>query len=521
MRPLQLAHLLNSYPDKDYIINGFNEGFSLDFAGSQSSLLSTNSLSVTQNPSTTLQKINYEVGLGRICGPFPSPPFENFKVFPLALREKSVPGKFRLLHNLSFPYNDESLSLNIPRECSSVKYETLTDAIFLINSFESPWLAKADISEAFRLIPLHPSQYNLTGFYFRDFYYDRCLPMGCSSSCKIFERFSSALKWILRTRYNVCHVVKVLDDFLFVGSTRAECKYSLESFFELCRLINVPIAHQKTEGPTKTLVFLGIELDITSMVARLPKEKLENYAGLVGQFLASPSCSLTEMRSLVGKLQFATSVVSAGRPFLRRLYDSTIGLTDKTSRVYLGKNVKADLKIWSLFLSGYNGVTLIKHSSLSCNDIHFHSDSSKTFGGVFQQNYICGLFPSSWQKKDIQVLEFFPIYLLVAIFRKYLGNKQVLFHCDNASVVASINKQSSKNKEVMAIMRPFILILLNDNITFKAVHLPGKQNSLCDKISRQQVTAELLRSHGMNLSPTHIPHRLRPQNLTLKSDAAL
>jgi hypothetical protein len=43
-------------------------------------------------------------------------------------------------------------------------------------------------------LPLKPQEYYLLGFKWNDlFYYDRSLPMGCSSSCQIFERFSTGL----------------------------------------------------------------------------------------------------------------------------------------------------------------------------------------------------------------------------------------------------------------------------------------------------------------------------------------
>ena len=49
------------------------------------------------------------------------------------------------------------------------------------------------------------------------FYYDKCLPMGCASSCAIFEKFSTALEWIGRVKGHVPHIIHVLDDFLLIG----------------------------------------------------------------------------------------------------------------------------------------------------------------------------------------------------------------------------------------------------------------------------------------------------------------
>ena len=190
-----------------------------------------------------------EVALGRIAGPFSSSPLENFKSTPLALREKSTPGKFRLLHNLSFPYNEKAVNLNIPKYNSTLQFASIEDAVATIAKSPGAFLAKADIAEAFRLLPLSPSCYNLTGFHLEgNFFFDKCLPMGASSACKIFERFSSSLKFILLNHYNVPNVIKVLDDFLFIAPSFAECNYALKSFQSLCSGINVPLALEKTEG---------------------------------------------------------------------------------------------------------------------------------------------------------------------------------------------------------------------------------------------------------------------------------
>jgi hypothetical protein len=49
------------------------------------------------------------------------------------------------------------------------------------------------------------------------YYYDRCLPMGASTSCQIFESFSSSLHWIMENKYCAAGMSHIIDDFLFVA----------------------------------------------------------------------------------------------------------------------------------------------------------------------------------------------------------------------------------------------------------------------------------------------------------------
>lgn len=77
-----------------------------------------------------------------------------------------------------------------------VCYATIEDAIQQVKRVGSGAnLAKTDIKNAFRILPIRKEDYGLLGMKWRDnFYYDRCMPMGCSSSCLTFEIFSSAVE---------------------------------------------------------------------------------------------------------------------------------------------------------------------------------------------------------------------------------------------------------------------------------------------------------------------------------------
>ena len=75
----------------------------------------------------------------------------------------------------------------------------------------------ADIKSAFRIIPINPSDYHLLGFTMgKQYFYDRCLPMGCSVSCKLFVDFSCAIQWILQRSFNVLTMSHILNDFNFL-----------------------------------------------------------------------------------------------------------------------------------------------------------------------------------------------------------------------------------------------------------------------------------------------------------------
>ena len=422
--------------------------------------------------------------------------------------------------NLSYPYDERSVNKNIPQDFSTVQYASLNDAISVIQELgPNCYMAKADIADAFRIVPLHPSQYNLTGAKWQgQYYYDKNLPMGCSSSCKIFETISSAIVHILKEKYGVKHIVKILDDFLFIAKTREECARALKSFLDVCKLLNIPINWEKTsKHPGFVIIFVGIELDTIKMVARLPQEKLDKYSQLVQDTLLLDYIRVRQLKSVIGSLQFATTVVRPGKPFLRRLIDCTIGKS-LAHFVSLTSEDKLDLVMWKDFLSQYNGVTVIRQTPIiNSTSINLFTDASKIgYGGTFGTFWVQGTWPNlQWAERNIAVLELWPIYVLIAMFGNKMANNRVLFRCDNIAIVQVINKQTAKYTEIMTILRPLILCLLKHNIRFRAEHIPGVQNKLSDAISRFQVTPALLKHYGMQSTSTPIPAHLQPSSFNL------
>ena len=98
------------------------------------------------------------------------------------------------------------------------------------------------------------------------------------------------------------------------------------------------------------------------------------------------------------------------------------------------------------------------------------------------------------------------------MFGKMLSNSIVTIYCDNIAVCEIVNKLKCKNKYIAEFLRHLVLKLIEYNIDIRAKHIPGKNNILCDKISRFQADAQLLKEHNMEREKTQIPTRLLPEN---------
>lgn len=137
----------------DLLIKGFQEGFLIPrFLGLGCTMVN-NLKSVSVLPLEVNKKLETELSLGRISGPFDFPPFSDFRLSPLGLVPKKELNKYHLIHHLSFP-DGSSLNDQITDDLLSVLYASFEQAVQKIQLLGgSVLLAKANLrSDFFRFI---------------------------------------------------------------------------------------------------------------------------------------------------------------------------------------------------------------------------------------------------------------------------------------------------------------------------------------------------------------------------------
>ena len=267
--------------------------------------------------------------------------------------------------------------------------------------------------------------------------------MGCSSSCAIFEAFSTSLEWLSLHKFKASAVLHILDDFLFVAYSLEKCHTDLANFLRQCDYLGVPTAHEKTVEPRTTIKFTGITIDSISQEARLPPDKLKKCRTLLYQFYKRRTVTLRELQSLIGLLNFACSVVVSGRAFLRRLIDLTIGITKANHHIRLTRAARGDIRLWLTFLDNFNGRAFFSSDRWETSatlQLFTNAAGSKGCGAVFGSRWFYGAWPRSWRSLNITCLELFPITLAVHIWGRLMTNQCVVFFTDNAALGDILNK---------------------------------------------------------------------------------
>ena len=342
----QLNKLLSVYPDKDaasLLQNGFSLGFRLQYTGPRNFLMSNNLVSANEFKQETWKKLKSEIELGRILGPFVSLPISILRISPNRL----VFGQMGVPVNFSHPEGN-SVNSHIDSELCAVHYSSLESILEKIYDVgQGALLAKMDIKSAFRLLILNPGDFDLMGIKFDGFYFiDICLPMGCSISPKLFETCSTFLQWAVEVLSGQKSIDHYLDDLIFMGTEDTNnCELLMSTFQSICEELGVPIASNKTVGPTLLLPFLGYMIDTVELMILIPLEKNDKLKNLLQPLLCLHKITLKELESVTGLMSFCAKAIPYARAFLRRFFDLMANGKKPYHKIKLNSEVKEDVKM--------------------------------------------------------------------------------------------------------------------------------------------------------------------------------
>lgn len=92
-----------------------------------------------------------------------------------------------------------------------------------------------------------------------------------------------------------------------------------------------------------------------------------------------------------------------------------------------------------------------------------------------------------------------------------MQNQRLNFFTDNEALVHVIKRNTCRDKFLMSFV--LLLVCSQNNILFRAQHVPGIKNDLADSLSRLQINRfQRLAAALMQLAPVHIPTALQPEH---------
>ena len=200
MREKELAN----HPDlafASYVVKGIKQGFRVGYYRSNPlGSCTSNMVSALQHPDVVSDYLEQDLLLncmvvvltGQVS--YIRCHISQFGVIPKGAR----PGKWRLIVDLSSPSN-ASVNDGIDKNMCSVSYVTIDQIVDKLLQL-SP-RAKADIKQAYRIVPVHPDDRHILAVQWEgQVLVDKVLPFGLRSALLIFTALADTLQWIMTKR---------------------------------------------------------------------------------------------------------------------------------------------------------------------------------------------------------------------------------------------------------------------------------------------------------------------------------
>ncbi|XP_055030533.2 uncharacterized protein [Misgurnus anguillicaudatus] len=454
-----------------------------------------------------------------MIGPFKEPPFSLFRISPIGIATRKYSGKKRLIIDLSSPHGTYVPSINsiIPAPDFSMKYASIEQAITLIRKAgHGAWLSKADITSAFKVLPIHPEFWRFFGIFWKGAYYFSVrLTFGCRSSPKIFDSLSEALCWILINNHKLPYVLHLLDDFLIITPTSAPPHSGLSTLVKVFSEIGVPLSKEKTLGPCTSIEFLGITLDSISFQASLPLEKIQRIALLLSNYILADRCTKQQLLALLGHLNYAIRIIPQGKSFISNLLAKAATIPSLHDKITLDEACKMEMRLWQQFLSSWNGISFFYNDYITHpEDIQMYTDAAPSigFGGYYSGRWFASEWPPEFsnliQQSDFPssaLYEMYPVIIAAILWGHKWSRHSILIHSDNSAVVEIINKGRSRSLAIMQLVRRLTLISAQHQFIIRAAHIPGYCNSIADSLSRFSFQKFRILAPESDMHPTPVP----------------
>ena len=455
----------------------------------------------TKNHSSSYEFYSYldafftkEVELRGIAGPLADPPFLSTMVSPLMTAVKK-PCSRRPVFDAS--YGDFSINNNTPEkeylgEMYSFTFPTVLDLAKLIVKLGPGCLLwKRDLSRWFLQLPVDPGDYDKLGVIWRgSWYVFLSFVWGCRHAGYNAQRVSSAILFILqniglRKFQDVYNAMVYIDDF--AGAEQGTKAW--DAFNDLGKLLvdlGIVESTKKALPPSTQMVFLGVEFDTVDMTMRVGKDKCSEVKNTIDAWYRRTVATKQELQSLQGQLMWISKVVRFSRCFVTRIIAEQKSLKNQKQKKTLSHDVKKDLLWWKKFLDVFNGVEILVPQTVYCNVLGDATLSGAGAWNEMQGEFWSRRFPFSMQSPDVPIhlKEFYTLIISVKTWGHLWEGKRVALHCDNSSVVETINYQKPKNILMQQCLREFLFHVTTLKFEPVMVRIPTNDNFLADFVSR-------------------------------------
>jgi hypothetical protein len=523
-KPAAWMRLLALYPDREWthrLVHDLIHGVDIGFRGIRTHRRSSPNFtaSLAENEAISADLVA-EVALHHIAGPYQQPPFRHYVCSPLkTVPKKGNAAKFRIIHHLSYPHGGSINTFTADWPCPLAGFD---HAVRIVRQLgQGCYMAKVDVKAAYRCIPVRPADWPLLGMRWEGMYYfHRTLPFGLRSACHLWERYATAMEWVIRTQFEVRHITHYVDDTFLANSTETLCARDLARTKAGMAALGAPDAVDKTEGPATALTYLGIRIDSAEMSISLDAAKLAAILEQLDRWCTRTTCSIRQLQSLIGSLQWASYVVRHGRTFVQHLRNLLVEQQGRSrpsdeSAVFLTEEARDDLRWWQQYVTQWNGVSLLWEQEWMdrASILQPHTDAcvegyaavcgTQWFHGRWTPEQELAARDATMDRDSMPWKELFAIVAAAATWGAGWARRKIIFFTDCMPIVQALTKGASRTRRIMQLIRALHFYAARYHFVYRAEHIAGVNNSTADELSRVHDVTQLSTGcrRSIDLSP--------------------
>lgn len=378
-------------------------------------------------------------------------------------------------------------------------------------------LFKSDVSEAYRLIPMHPYwQIKQVNTIDTLRYIDRSNVFGGRRSGDLFIAFMALVLWVARYKHGIRDLLAYIDDVF--SSNKDSDMEIYEPYDQLmpakqARLLRLwdelGIPHKKEKQIWGTcLTIIGIEVDTEQMTLRLSADKKRELLQHLNEFITRDHqprkrFPLREFQRTAGWMNWSFNVFPLLRPCLNSLYAKILSLNRPRGLVIVNKVISKELQWAEQNISNSDGVVLLRELDWTPRDADhvIFCDASLVGLGFWMPNSNQG-FVSKIPKGISAEMNFFREALCVTSAIDHIAHlhphSKIVIFSDNQNTVDMFSSLATR-PDYNCLLIFATTIMIQTKIRVKVIHIPGESNRVADALSRQLWQRAISLSPGLSI----------------------
>ena len=348
------------------------------------------------------------------------------------------------------------------------------------------WTFSIDLKDAYLHVPIHPSSRKYMRICFEGKVYQfRALPFGLSPAPWLFTKIVSEVKAMVHSQGIQLH--QFLDDWLCKALTEEECRLHSHLVVRLVQELGWIVNFEKSDLiPRQVFNFIGTRYNLVDYTVFLTEDNLIKLKDRLSQLRCGQMLSANQWQQVIGSLASQEKLVRFGlhhtKPFHWHLSRHWNAQRDPPEMIIpVSEDIITEVNWWLKI-----DLSMAEPVVRPPPDVRIYTDACTTgWGAHVGETVVKGTWNDREKSLHINVLEMRAVRLALQSIR-LRPRLHILVSTDNTSVVAYVNRQGgTRSRSLWKETVMLFQLLQRENVTLRAVHIPGRLNVIADMLSRE------------------------------------